>query len=75
MRRAAGAASGGLQELVRIDVDRDGDVFGKGELVEGLADESAKSKDGFAADEDVEAVTCPAASPAARARDRRAYTR
>jgi hypothetical protein len=30
-----------LQQLIRIDVDGDGDVFWEGQFVEGFADEAA----------------------------------
>ncbi len=42
-----------LQQLIRIDVDGDGDVFGKREFVECFAAEAAQAHDGFAADQDV----------------------
>jgi hypothetical protein len=40
----------GLQQLIRIDVDGDGDVFGEWQFVEGFAHEPAQAHDGFAAD-------------------------
>ena len=42
-----------LQQLIRINVDGDGDVFGEGQFVEGFADEAAQADDGLAADQDV----------------------
>jgi hypothetical protein len=42
-----------LQQLIRIDVDSDGDVFGEWQLVERFANKSAQAHDGFAADQDV----------------------
>jgi hypothetical protein len=42
-----------LQQLIRIDIDGDGDVFGKGQFVDGFADEAAQAHDGFAADQNV----------------------
>ena len=41
------------EQLIRIDVDRDGDVFGKRQLIECLADKAAQAHDGFAADQNV----------------------
>ena len=42
-----------LQQLIRIDVDGYGDVFGKGQLVERFADKSAQAHNGFATDQNV----------------------
>jgi hypothetical protein len=42
-----------LQQLIGIDVDSDGDVFGEWELVERFADKSAQAHDGIAADQNV----------------------
>ena len=44
-----------LQQLIRIDVDGDNDVFGEGQFVDGFADEAAQTHDGFATSQDVEA--------------------
>ena len=44
----------GLQQLIWVNVDRDGDVFGEWQFVESFADESAQAHDGFAADQNVE---------------------
>ena len=43
----------GLQQLIRIDVDGDGDVLGEWQFIERFADESAQTHDGFAANQDV----------------------
>jgi hypothetical protein len=43
-----------LQQLIRIDIDRDGDVFGEWEFVERFTDEAAQTQDGFATDQNVE---------------------
>jgi hypothetical protein len=42
-----------LQQLVRIDVDCDGDVFGEWQFVERFTDEPAQAHDGLAADQNV----------------------
>ena len=42
------------EQLIRIHVDRDGDVFGEGQFVESVADKTAQAHDGFAADQNVE---------------------
>ena len=44
-----------LQQLIRIDVDGDYNVFGERQFIDGFADEAAQTHDGFAADQDVEA--------------------
>jgi hypothetical protein len=43
-----------LQQLIGIDIDCDGDVFGEWEFVERFADHAAQAHDGFAADQNVE---------------------
>jgi len=53
--RATRGAPGRLQQLIRIDVDSDGDVFGKWQLVDGFPDEAAQAHDGFATDQNVKA--------------------
>lgn len=45
--------SSALQQLIRIDVDGHGDVFGEWQFVEGFAHEPAQAHDGFAADQNV----------------------
>jgi hypothetical protein len=47
-------ALSGLQQLIRVNVDRDGDVFGEWQFVESFSDEAAQAHDGFAADQNVE---------------------
>ena len=47
-------ASPELQQLIWINVDRDGDVFGEWQFVESFADEAAQAHDGFATDQNVE---------------------
>ena len=49
------ASFSSLQQLIRIDVDGDYNVFGEGQFIDGFADEAAQTHDGFAADQDVEA--------------------
>ena len=44
----------GLQQLIWVNVDRDGDVFGEWQFVESFADEAAQAHDGFATDQNVE---------------------
>ena len=44
-----------LQQLIRIDVDSDSDVFGKGQFVERFANEAAQAHNRFATDQDVKA--------------------
>jgi hypothetical protein len=44
-----------LQQLIRIGVDGDCDVFGEWQFVDGFADEPAQAHNGFAADQDVKA--------------------
>ena len=44
-----------LQQLIRIDVDGDCDVFGEGQFVDSFAHVAAQMHDGFAAEQDVEA--------------------
>ena len=48
------ALSPALQQLIRIDIHCDGDVFGEWQFVESFADEAAQAHDGFAADQNVE---------------------
>jgi hypothetical protein len=43
------ACSSALQQLIRIDVDGDGDVFGEWQFVEGFAHEPAQAYDRLAA--------------------------
>ena len=43
-----------LQQLIRINVDGNDDVFREGQFVESFADEAAQALDGFAADQNVE---------------------
>ena len=52
--RTRRVAPPGLQQLIRIDVDRDGDVFGEWQFVEGFTHKAAQANDGFAADQNVE---------------------
>jgi hypothetical protein len=47
------SAKGRLQQLIRIDIDGDSDIFWKGKFVECFADETAQAHDGFATDQDV----------------------
>jgi len=42
-----------LKQLIRIDVDGHGDVFGEWQFVERFADEPAQAHDRFAANQDV----------------------
>jgi len=49
------ACASGLEQLIWIDVDCHGDVFGEGQLVDGLTHEAAQAHDGFAADQNVKA--------------------
>jgi len=42
-----------LQQLIRIDVDGDGDVLRKWQFIECFADEPAQAHNGFAANQDV----------------------
>ena len=42
-----------LQQLIRIDIDGDGDVFGEWQFVERFAYEPAQAHDGFTPDQDV----------------------
>src|SRR5438045_9022031 len=42
-----------LQELIRIDIDRYGYVFGEWQFIEGFTDEPAQTHDGLAANQDV----------------------
>ena len=42
-----------LQQLIRIDVDSDGDVFGEWQFVERFADEPTQAHDGFTPDQNV----------------------
>src|SRR5439155_4464681 len=42
-----------LQQLVRIDVDGDGDVFWEWQFVECLTDKAAETHNGFTADQNV----------------------
>ena len=48
------AVSPALQQLIRIDIHCDGDVFGEWQFVESFADEAAQAHDGFATDQNVE---------------------
>jgi hypothetical protein len=41
------------QQLIRIDVDGSGDIFGEREFGEGFADQATEAHNGFAADQDV----------------------
>ena len=43
-----------LEQLIRIDVHSDGDIFGERKLIEHFADETAQAHDRFAANQDVE---------------------
>src|SRR4029077_7638781 len=43
-----------LQQLIRIDIHRDGDVFGEWQFVDRFADEAAQTHDAHAADQNVE---------------------
>ena len=54
-RQGGACVPQGLQQLIRIDVDGDGDVFGEWQFVEGFAHEPAQAHDGFAADQNVKA--------------------
>jgi hypothetical protein len=45
--------SAASQQLIRVDIDGDSDVFGEGQFIKRLADEAAQAHDGFAADQDV----------------------
>ena len=42
------------QQLIRVDIDCHGDVFGEWEFFKSFADEAAEAHDGFAADQNVE---------------------
>jgi hypothetical protein len=53
--RASRSRSPESKQLIRIDVDGDGDIFGERQFVECLADEPAQAHDGFAAHQNVEA--------------------
>jgi len=53
LARDARALPGRLQQLIRIDVDGDRDIFGEWQLVQCLADEPAQTHNGLAADQDV----------------------
>ena len=44
----------GSQQLIRVNVDGDGDVFGEGQFVDGLTHKAAQAHDGFAANQNVE---------------------
>jgi hypothetical protein len=44
-----------LEQLVRVDVDCDRDVFGEWQFVQGFADETTQAHYGFAADQNMEA--------------------
>ena len=46
-------ASQNLQQLVRIDVDGDSDVFWERQFVECLTDKAAETHNGFTADQNV----------------------
>jgi hypothetical protein len=50
----AACAPRDLQQLIWINVDRDGHVFGEGQFVDGLTHKAAQANDGFAADQNVE---------------------
>ena len=43
-------ASPELEQLIWIDIDCHGDVFGEWQFVESFADEAAEAHDGFTAD-------------------------
>jgi hypothetical protein len=53
--RASRALSRKSQQLVRIDVDSDRNVFREWQLVESFADEAAQAHDGLASDQNVKA--------------------
>ena len=53
LARDARALPRRLQQLIRIDVDGDRDIFGEWQLVQCLADEPAQTHNGLAADQDV----------------------
>jgi len=42
-----------LEELIRIDVHRHGNVFGERQFIQGLADESTEPHDSLASHQDV----------------------
>ena len=43
-----------LEQLIRIDIDCYGDVFGERQFVESFADQAAEAHDGFATNQNVE---------------------
>ena len=50
----ARARPGSLQQLIRIDIDGNRDVFGEREFIERFADEAAQANNGFATEQSVE---------------------